>query len=120
MSTETVAHRLVELCRQGKFDVAQNELFADSARSIEMEGVPNAEAVGMDAIRQKGRDFDATLTQVHTVTVSEPVVADGFFSIVMGLDATYKEGGRRSMTEICVYEVANDKIVREQFFYRPN
>lgn len=120
MSTETVAHRLVELCRQGRFDIAQTELFADNARSIEMDGVPNAEAVGMDAIRRKGRDFDATLTQVHSITVSEPVVADGFFSIVMGLDATYKEGGRRAMTEVCVYEVANDKIVREQFFYRPN
>ena len=50
MTTESVARRLVDLCREGKFDVAQNELFADRARSIEMEGTPNAEVVGMDAI----------------------------------------------------------------------
>ena len=39
------------------------------------------------------------------------------FTIALGFDATYKEGGRRAMKEVCVYEVKNDKIVREQFFY---
>jgi hypothetical protein len=117
MSTESVARRLVELCREKKFDVAQNELFAPGARSIEMEGMPNAQVAGIDAIREKGRQFDSTLTQVHAVSCSDPLIADSFFSVTMGLDATFKEGGRRTMTELCVYEVANDRIVREQFFY---
>jgi hypothetical protein len=68
-------------------------------------------------IARKGRRFDESYTEIHAFTCSEPLVAGAFFSVVMGLDATYKEGGRRTMKEVCVYEVANDKIVREQFFY---
>lgn len=119
MSTESVARRLVQLCREGKFDQAQDELYATNARSIEVDGMtgPLGSVEGLDAIREKGRQFMDSLTEIHGVEVSEPLIADPFFSLVMGFDATYKEGGRRAMREICVYEVASDKIVREQFFY---
>lgn len=119
MSTESVARRLVQLCREGKFDGAQDELYAPDARSIEMEGMTGemGSVQGLDAIREKGRKFSESYTEVHSVEVSDPLIADPFFSVVMGFDATFKEGGRRAMREICVYEVNNDKIVREQFFY---
>jgi hypothetical protein len=119
MNTATIARRLVQLCREGKFSEAQDELYAQNARSIEMESAsgPLGSVEGLEAIREKGRRFDQSYTQIHAFTCSEPLVADAFFSVVMELDATYKEGGRRAMKEVCVYEVANDKIVREQFFY---
>ncbi|MBM0106775.1 nuclear transport factor 2 family protein [Steroidobacter sp. S1-65] len=119
MSTESVARRLVQLCREGKFDGAQDELYAPDARSIEMEGMIGelGSVQGLEAIREKGRKFSESYTEVHGVEVSDPLIADPFFSIVMAFDATFKEGGRRAMREICVYEVRNDKIVREQFFY---
>ena len=119
MSTESVARRLVQLCREGKFDEAQEELYAPDARSIEMEGMsgPLGSVEGLEAIREKGRKFTQSYTEMHGVEVSDPLIADPFFSLVMGFDATFKEGGRRAMREICVYEVKNDKIVREQFFY---
>jgi hypothetical protein len=111
--------RLVSLCREGKFNEAQNELFAPDARSIEMEGMSGdlGTVQGMEAIREKGRKFDASLTAVHSITCGDPLIAGSFFAVRMDLDATYKEGGRRAMSELCVYEVVNDKIVREQFFY---
>ena len=119
MNTETIARRLVQLCREGKFSEAQNELYGENARSIEMEGAagPMGSVEGLAAIREKARRFDESCTQIHSFTCSDPLVAGDFFSVVMSLDATYKEGGRRAMDEVCVYEVANDKIVREQFFY---
>lgn len=120
MSTKTVAQRLVELCRAGEFGKALDELYADDAVSIEADGMqsgPLGNAQGLAAIRQKGKTFDATVENIHAVTVSDPSVAGRFFTVVMGLDATYKEGGRREMQEICVYEVRDGKIVREQFFY---
>ena len=119
MSTESIARRLVQLCREGKFDEAQEELYAADARSIEIDGMtgPLGSVQGLDAIREKSRQFAASITEVHGVEVSDPLIAEPFFSLVMGFDATYKEGGRRALREICVYEVANDKIVREQFFY---
>jgi hypothetical protein len=122
MSTGNVARRLIELCRAGQFDRALDELYSDDARSIEMDGMkgPLGNAEGLVAIRRKGKTFEENCVEVHSVTVSDPLIAGSFFTIAMGLDATYKEGGRRAMKEVCVYEVRNDKIVREQFFYELN
>lgn len=120
MNTEQVARRLVELCRRGEFLKAQDELYAQDAVSLEPEGAPGGalgNARGLDAIREKGKAFDATYQEIHGVTVSDPLVAGEYFSIVMGLDATWKQGGRYAMEEICVYRVRNGKIVLEQFFY---
>ena len=120
MNTQQVANRLVELCRRGEFTKAQDELYAQDAVSIEPEGAPGGalgNARGMDAIREKGKAFDQTYEQIHGITVSDPLVAGEYCSIVMGLDATWKQGGRFAMEEICVYRVRNGKIVLEQFFY---
>ena len=120
MNTQQVANRLVELCRRGEFTKAQDELYAQDAMSIEPEGAPGGalgNARGMDAIREKGKAFEQSYETVHGITVSDPLVAGEFFSIVMGMDATWKQGGRYAMEEICVYRVRNGKIVLEQFFY---
>ena len=120
MNTQQVANRLVELCRRGEFTKAQEELYAQDAVSIEPEGAPGGalgNARGLDAIREKGKAFDQTYETIHGITVSDPLVAGEFFSLVMGLDATWKQGGRYAMEEICVYRVRNGKIVLEQFFY---
>lgn len=120
MSTGNVARRLIELCRAGQFDRAVDELYAKDARSIEMDGMgagPLGNVDGLDAIRLKGKRFENSVSQVHGITVSDPLIAGSFFTIAMGFDATYKEGGRKAMKEVCVYEVRDDKIVREQFFY---
>lgn len=120
MNTQQVADRLVELCRQGKYEQAQDELYADDAVSIEMEGSPSGAAgnvKGMDAIREKGRQWAANIVEIHGGSVSDPVVAADWFSVAMGIDATYKDMGRMDMQEICVYRVRDGKIVHEQFFY---
>jgi len=123
MNTERVAKRLVQLCREGKHEEAQKELYADDAVSIEAEGAPSGGlggAKGLPAIFEKGRQFNALLEAVHGSTVSEPIVAGNWFSISMSLDATMKGRGRVNMIEICVYQVRDGKIVREQFFYDVN
>jgi hypothetical protein len=114
-----VAQRLVELCREGKYEQAQEELYADDAVSIEGDGQPGTpgHAVGLDAIRAKGKHWAENLVEVHGGNVSDPVIADGWFSVAMGLDATYKDMGRVAMKEIAVYQVRGGKVVREQFFY---
>ncbi|KQZ57010.1 MULTISPECIES: nuclear transport factor 2 family protein [unclassified Lysobacter] len=120
MNTEQIAQRLVELCRQGEYEQAQVELYADDAVSIEPEGLP-PEALGnvrgMDAIREKGRKFNEGIETMHGSSVSDPVVAGNWFSLSMRLDVTMKGRGRIDMSEICVYRVRDGKIVHEQFFY---
>ncbi|HEY2623019.1 MAG TPA: nuclear transport factor 2 family protein [Dyella sp.] len=120
MSTETVAKRLIALCRHGRFEEAQHELYAKDAVSIEPEASaqgPLGNVKGLDAILEKGKRFQASVTEMHGVEVSDPLVAGNWFSIVMTLDATMKEYGRISMSEICVYHVKDEKIVHEQFFF---
>lgn len=119
MTTDTIARRLIALCRAGEFTRALDELYAKDARSIEMDGATSdlGNADGLDAIRLKGKKFEESYTEVHSVTVSDPLIAGPFFTIAMGFDATFKEGGRRALKEVCVYEVRDEKIVREQFFY---
>ena len=120
MNTQAVAKRLVELCREGKYDQAQEELYADDAVSIEMDGLPPgslSNAKGMEAIREKSRQFNDGIEAVHGGSVGDPIVAGDWFSLVMTMDATFKDRGRINMEEICVYQVREGKIVREQFFY---
>jgi ketosteroid isomerase-like protein len=120
MNTQQVANRLIELCRRGEFTKAQDELYAEDAVSVEPEGAPGGAlgtARGLAAIREKGKAFEQTYETIHGITASDALVAGEYFSIVMGLDATWKQGGRYAMEEICVYRVRNGKIVLEQFFY---
>lgn len=120
MNTQQVADRLVALCRDGKYDQAQVELYADDAVSIEPEGLPPGalgNAQGLAAIREKGRQFGESVEAMHGSSVSDPVVAGNWFSVAMHLDATFKGMGRVDMHEICVYRVRDGKIVHEQFFY---
>lgn len=117
MLTSQIADRLVELCRNGQFEAAWTELYADDAISIEPEGSPSGVAEGLDEIRQKGEEFMASVETLHGIEVSEPLVAGNFFSLSMVLDVSFKDKGRVRMEEICVYEVDDGRIVSEQFFY---
>ncbi len=120
MNIESIAKRLVALCREGKYEEAQQELYAADALSIEPEGLPPGalgNVKGLKAIIEKGHQFQAMVEAVHGGSVSDPVIAGNWFSISMMLDITFKGRGRTKMDEICVYRVHGGKIVSEQFFY---
>ncbi|MFC0775513.1 SnoaL-like domain-containing protein [Terrimonas alba] len=117
-TTTEVAARFNELAKEGKWDQIQNELFADNAKSIEPPGSPGMQSVeGLNAIRQKGKQFNEMVEEMHGGYSSEPLVAGNHFSVAMGMDVTMKGMGRTKMDEIALYEVKDGKIVKEQFFY---
>jgi hypothetical protein len=117
MSTEAVARRLVELCRQGLFNEAQAELYSDDAASIEPEGSPFPPAKGRAALKEKAERFEASVEAIHGVSCSDPIVAGNWFSCAMTLDMTQKGAPRAQFAEICVFRVRDGKIVHEEFFY---
>jgi hypothetical protein len=120
MNIKFIANRLVELCRAGKFEQAQEELYASDVVSIEPERLPPdalGNAKGQPAILEKGRQFRAAIETMHGSSVSEPVVAGYWFSVAMMLDLTLKGRGRTKLEEICIFHVRDGKIVQEQFFY---
>ncbi len=117
MTTQEVANRLVELCRTGQWDKVQAELYAEHCVSIEPQGARLERAEGMDAIRAKGEHWQAMVQEVHSGEVSDPLVAGNHFTLTMRNDITFKEAGRQQIEEVCVYEVQQGKVVKEQFFY---
>lgn len=120
MNTQQVADRLVALCREGKYDQAQDELYAEDAVSIEMEGMSGGalgNVEGLPAIREKGRKWAEDIETMHGSEMSDPVVAGDWFSVAGSMDVTSKSMGRMNMQEICVYRVRDGKVVHEQFFY---
>jgi ketosteroid isomerase-like protein len=119
-TTAEVAARFNELAKEGAWDKIQDELFADNAVSVEPPGAQGLQsAEGLAAIKEKGRQFNEMVEEMHDGYSTEPVVAGNFFSVAMGLDATMKGMGRMRMDEIAVYEVKDGKIVKEQFFFNP-
>ena len=119
MTTTQVANRLIELCQSGHWDKAQNELYAEDCVSIELPGSPNEVTKGLDNIKAKGKQWDEMVEEVHSNTIEGPLVADNYFSLSMMLDVTFKGMPRMNTSEICVYEVTDGKITKEQFFYAP-
>lgn len=120
MTTQEVANRLVALCREGKHQQVVKELYAPDIVSVEPEGVPNRMVQGLEAIAAKGEKFESMLEKVNTSIISDPIVAENFFSCSMLMNVHFKGNPNAiDMDEVCVYTVNNGKIVREEFFYTP-
>lgn len=117
MKTQDIADQLVAHCRQGRWEAAQRELFADNAVSREPFASPgfDQETKGLAAIIEKGRKFETLIEQLHSITISDPLVAANAFAVTMTMDVTMKGQPRMQMSELCVYEVKDGKIVSEQF-----
>jgi hypothetical protein len=118
MTTQEVANRLVELVAQGQYETAQNELYHTDAVSIEPEGSQGAGTVkGLEAIKEKGKGWQAMVEAFHGGSVDGPLVSGNWFTIVLHMDITYKGMPRMNDSEICLYNVVDGKIISEQFFY---
>jgi hypothetical protein len=118
MKIQAIAKQLVALCRKADWETAQKKLYAVNAVSREPKaGGFKKVTKGRKAIIAKGREFSAMTEKIHSLKVSDPVVADDFFACAMAIDLTMKGQGRTKMSELCVYEVKRGKIVSEHFHY---
>ena len=115
MTTKEVAMRLVELNCANDYPTVYAELYEPDVVSVENWG-ERMEYRGMAAIKEKGEVWKQNLVEMHATTVSEPVVADKSFAVTFFIDATFKDMGRQTMTELAVYRVnENGKIYHEEF-----
>ncbi len=118
MTTQDVANRFYELSQQGNWDKIQEELFSADAESIEPSHSQGLQSVkGIAAIKEKGKQWNEAIQEVHGGYCNAPQVAGTHFVCTMGIDVTMKGQPRMSMDEVAVYEVKNGKIVKEQFFF---
>jgi hypothetical protein len=118
MTTEQIAKRFYELAIEGKWDVVLDELFSKNAASIEPVHAQGLKSVkGLDAIREKGKQWGEMIEEMHGGYTNAPIVAGNHFACAMGIDVTMKGQPRTKIDEIALYEVKDGKIVSEQFFY---
>lgn len=120
-NTTTIANELVALCREGKFEQIYQELYdAEAINSIEPKGARFENVTGMEQLMQKGMEWNKSVEQVYSSEVSDPLVAENYFTLTMKMKVKLKDLPEpMQMDEVCVYQVANGKIVMEQFFYTP-
>jgi len=118
MTTQAIASRLAELCKQGKFEEAQRELFAEEAMSIEPNATPafQKETKGLDAIIEKGHKWESMVQKMNSLDVSKPLLTTNSFALTMRMDVDMKDGSHWDITELCVYEVKDGRIISERFF----
>ena len=92
-------------------------MFANDAVSIEPYATPDfaKETQGLNAILEKGKKFAAMVEQRHGTDVSEPIIAGNSFAMTLTLEVTMKGQGRMKMSELCVYEVKDGKLISESF-----
>ena len=65
MSTQEIADRLVELCREGKYQECYQELYAPDAVSIEPKGAMIERAEGLEAMAEKGKKWNDMVEDFH-------------------------------------------------------
>lgn len=119
MTTQEVANKLVEYCRTGNFEDAYKELYSPEAVSIEMEGAEGFphRVEGMEAIQEKGKQWNSMVEEFYGMKVSDPIVAGDHFSCSMIMDIKMKGRERATDPELAMFKVKDGKIVSEQFFY---
>jgi ketosteroid isomerase-like protein len=115
MTTQEIAHDLVELCKAGKFAEAGEKYWADDVLSVEAMG-DMPESHGKSAAEAKGKWWSDN-HEVHGVTVEGPYVNGDAFTVRFIMDLTQKGGERMTMDEVALYQLKDGKIAEERFFY---
>ena len=118
MTTAAVATRFHELAKAEKWFEIQDELFADTIKSIEPPGSPYfSYAEGKEAVRKKGEAFVQKIEGVHRLSTTAPIVSGNYFAVGRETDITVKGFGRIQLNQVMIYKVKEGKIISEQFFY---
>ena len=119
MTTQEIANQLISLCSQGKNLEAINTLYSADIVSVEASAPPDGsrETKGLPAVLGKS-EWWVSNHEIHSANVAGPLVAGSHFCVNFTYEVTFKPTAKRFvMTELAVYQVADGKIVREEFFY---
>lgn len=119
MTTEEIANRLHRLVKAGDYFGAFDELFSDDAKALEpqLAEMGFAEVHGIQALKKKVEAMGAGIEEMISREMSDPIVAENHIAFTNIVKAKLKDGSEISMSEICLYEVKDGKVVSEQFFY---
>jgi hypothetical protein len=121
MTTQQVADRYYELACENKWIEIQESFHDDNVICLEPEHAAargiQVVTKGKAALMAKGAANREMIETLHSQYCSAPIVTDGFFSVALKRDVTFKNRPRMQVEEIGVIQVRDGKIVMEQFFY---
>lgn len=119
MTIQQIANRLLQLCGEGKFKTAKQELFADNAVSIEPDNSDffAKETKGLKNILSKDVQFLSRIKEVLGYNLSQPLIVGNVIGFALNMEMILKDGEKVNEAELCVYKVKDGKIILEQFFY---
>jgi hypothetical protein len=110
-----IANRLTELLNGQRFIEAYQQLFAEDAESIDPLNTGQSPLKGLANLLEREKDF-LSRTEIHKISVSEPIVASSYFTIGLYMDFNIAGQGKMEVEELCVYKVNDGKIISQQFF----
>lgn len=121
MSAKEIGNKLVAFCNEGKNLESINTLYAENIESIEAGTPPGGRdrtTKGIEGVRGKNQWWTEN-HEVHSSEVHGPYPhGDDKFAVRFVYDVTNKPSGHRmKMDEVGVFTVANDKVIREEYFY---
>jgi len=112
---QEIANRLIDLVGRREFVQAYEELYSDDAKSIDPLNPDQEVLKGLTALIDREKDF-LSRTDIHQIKVSEPIIAGNYFTVSLIMDFTLTDRGKMFVDELCVYKVADGKIISQQFF----
>ena|ERR1700744_3538236 len=110
-----IANGLKEMVSEQKFLDAYQQLFADNAESIDPLNTSGQPLKGLDTLIAREKDFLSRIT-VNKISLSEPIIAGSYFTLSLKMSFEVEGQGHMDVDEICLYKVADGKIISQQFF----
>ena len=98
-----IANGLTELVSEQKFVEAYEKLFANDAVSIDPRNKEQSSLKGLENLVAREKDF-LSRTEIHQITVSQPIVAGSYFTLSLHMDFTIAGQGKMLLDELCVYK----------------
>ena len=119
MTNQEIANRLHELVDAGDYFTAYDELFSSEvvAKEPQLAEMGLAEVRGLEQVKNKVATLSDGVESLLSRKLSEPIVTDRHIAFTNDVKAKMKDGNDFHISEICLYEVENGKIISEQFIY---
>ncbi|MEO1654461.1 MAG: nuclear transport factor 2 family protein [Bacteroidota bacterium] len=119
MTNQEIATRLHELVKAGEYFQAYEELFSPEvvAREPQLAQMGLGEVKGLEAVKNKVAQLGAGISELISREMSNPIITDSHIAFTNIVQAKMKDGSDFNLSEICLYQVENGKIVSEEFIY---
>jgi len=110
-----IANGLKEMVSEQRFVDAYQQLFADDSESIDPLNTSGQPIKGLETLLAREKDFLSRVT-IQQISLSEPIIAGSYFTLSLKMSFEIQGQGHMEVDELCVYKVADGKIISQQFF----